>query len=610
MKELVAATREILRKAPPKKQTPPILIPAIGEPGDSLRPPAKTRNQSGGKGVWDVMPPVFTLLRPRLAALMLLPLSLSAAPEPASSGARPNIVFIFSDDHAAQALGAYGSRFGDDVTPRLDRMAKEGVTVENCACGNPLCGPSRAIVLTGKFSNANRFFSNEYSPVFDGAQQTLPKLMHAAGYQSAMIGKWHLGGKPVGFDHYEILNGHGTYYAPDLITAEGVKKNPGAYVTDLLTDRAIAWMDKGRDPAKPFLLMLHHKAPHRNWLPGPGEMALFKNRDWPEPAGLRDDYAGRSPAPAEANMRIGDNMYFANDLLVKPDPKEFMASGLSGYFSQMTPAQRALFDASYGAENAAFLKNPPTGDALLKWKYQRYMTDYLRCVAGVDKSVGRVLDYLKARGLDKNTVVIYSSDQGFFLGEHGFYDKRFAYEESLRMPFIASWPGHFKAGSRATGLMQNTDFLPTFLDLAGAPVPADVHGISALPILTGEKTELHDATYTHFYEDTIEHHAAAYVAVRTQHRKLINYYDRGVVEMFDLDKDSKEMLSVADDPAYAAERKALEKRLAELAAQYGDKTGPWGDDRGGAVPKKLRVKPGQKMPLPALSIHAAGDVTP
>lgn len=544
------------------------------------------------------------MMRPLALLLLLLPAALPAA-EPASAphGSRPNIVFIFSDDHAAQALGAYGSRFGNDVTPRLDRMAREGVTVENCACGNPLCGPSRAIVLTGKFSHANRFFSNEYSPAFDGKQATLPKLMHDAGYQSAIIGKWHLGGKPAGFDRYEILSGHGTYYAPVLITPEGVKKNPGTYVTDLLTDRAIDWLRNGRDAKKPFVLMLHHKAPHRNWLPGPEEAALFPDRVWPEPDGLRDDYAGRSAAPAEARMRISDHLYFENDLHIRVSEKEFMHGALESDRAGMTPEQRRIFDAQFAEQNAAFLKNPPTGDALLKWKYQRYMTEYLRCVAGVDKSVGRVLDFLKAAGLDENTIVIYSSDQGFFLGEHGFYDKRFAYEESLRMPFIARWPGHLKAGSRVAGLMQNTDFLPTFLDLAGAKTPADMHGVSALPLLAGEKSDIRDATYTHFYEDTSEHHAAAYVAVRTKNRKLIRYYERGVVEMFDLEKDPEEMRSVADDPAYASERAALEERLAELAARYGDKTSPWGDDKSGDAPARHRAKSGGKAPSPALPIR-------
>lgn len=539
-----------------------------------------------------------TLLAATLAALVSLT-PVQAAP--ALAGTKPNIVFIFSDDHAAQALGAYGSRFGPDITPRLDKLAKDGVTFESTICGNPLCGPSRATLMTGKFSHANRFFSNEYSPPFDGSQPTLPKLMHAAGYEAAIIGKWHLASTPIGFDHYEILPGHGSYYNPVLISDKGRQNYPDGYVTDVITDRALNWLEHGRDPRKPFLLMIHHKAPHRNWVPGPEEMKLFHGRVWPEPENLRDDYSNRSPAAADARMRISEHMYFDNDLLAPTGKPEFMGGSLERVLKVMPAEARRQFESAYGKDNAELIKNPPKGDALLSWKYQRYMTNYLRCVAGVDRNVGRVLDALKASGLDQNTVVIYSSDQGFFLGEHGWYDKRFAYEESARMPFILSWPGKTSPGTRVSALTQNTDFLPTFLDLAGASIPADLHGLSVLPLLTGEKQNLRDATYTHFYEDTGEHHAAAYVAIRTKTHKLIRYHERGFTELYDLTKDPEEMHSVADDPGYAKARKALEKRLAELAAETGDKTAPWGDDSGGAVPTNRRVNPGSKAPVPAFT---------
>ncbi len=549
---------------------------------------------------------------PRLApALSLVALSsfvasagvAQEAPAAKLSGAKPNIIFIFSDDHAAQALGAYGSRFGDDVTPRLDAMAREGVTFENCVCGNPICGPSRGIVLTGRFSHSNRYFSNELSPAFDTRQRMLPQVMREAGYQSALIGKWHLGdasAPKAGFDHFEALPGHGQYYSPELNTATGRKKYPG-HVTEVLTDRALEWLKSGRDPKKPFVLMLHHKAPHRNWVPGPNEVNLFKGREWPEPSNLFDDYATRSPAAAEARMRIGDHLYFDNDLLLPTGRKEFLGGGLSASLVRMSPEERAIFEKAYAEENAAFLANPPKGEALLRWKYRRYMTNYLRCVKGVDTSVGRVLDYLKAAGLDENTVVVYSSDQGFFLGEHGWYDKRFAYEESLRMPLIVRWPGKLKPGARVPGLVQNADFLPTFMDFAGLPADPAMHGVSLAPLLTGEKTSVRDAAYTHFYEDTVEHHVGAYVSVRTADRKLIRYYERGFTEMYDLTRDPREMRNIADDPAFAAERKALEKRLEELAVRYADKTAPWGDDKGGEVPERARVKPGSKAPAPAFS---------
>lgn len=519
------------------------------------------------------------------------------------AGTKPNIVFIFSDDHATQALGAYGSRFGSDITPRLDSLAKAGVTFENTICGNPLCGPSRATLMTGRFSNGNRFFSNEYSPGFDGSQATLPKLMRGAGYETAMIGKWHLASTPIGFDHYEILPGHGSYYNPVLISEKGTENYPDGYVSDVITDRALNWLKNDRDPKKPFVLMVHHKAPHRNWMPGPEEMHLFRGRVWPEPKNLRDDYVNRSPAAADARMRISDHMYFDNDMLLPTGKKEFMGGSLDSILGSMPKDARRRFENAYGEDNADFLENPPTGDALLGWKYQRYITNYLRTVAGVDRSVGRILDELKAAKLDGNTVVIYSSDQGFFLGEHGWYDKRFAYEESARMPFLLSWPGKIAAGTRIPALTQNTDFLPTFLDLAGLPIPENMNGVSLVPLLIGEKESVRDATYTHFYEDTGEHHAAAYVAIRTLTHKLICYYERGYTEMYDLARDPHEMRSVADLPEYRSARGVLEKRLAELAEQHGDRTAPWGDDPGGAVPEKNRVRPGSTGPIPAFPVE-------
>lgn len=521
------------------------------------------------------------------------------AEAPALAGSKPNIVFIFSDDHATQALGAYGSRFGADITPRLDSLAKNGVTFESTMCGNPLCGPSRATLLTGRYSHGNRFFSNEFSPAFDGSQATLPKLMRGAGYETALIGKWHLTSTPVGFDHFEILPGHGSYYHPVLISEKGPKTYPDGYVTDVITDRALNWLKNDRDPKKPFVLMVHHKAPHRNWVPGPEEMNLFHGRVWPEPENLRDDYADRSPVAADARMRISDHLYFDNDLLLPTGKKEFMGGSVAGILKSMPERARGRFEEVYGKENAEFLKNPPTGDALLSWKYQRYITNYLRCVAGVDRSVGRILDELKAAKLDENTIVIYCSDQGFFLGEHGWYDKRFAYEESARMPFLLSWPGKVAAGTRIPALTQNTDFLPTFLDLAGLSIPKELDGVSLVPLLTGKKKDVRDATYTHFYEDTGEHHAAAYVAIRTKTHKLIRYYDRGFTELYDLVKDPHEMHSVADLPDYQTERRALEKRLSELAGEYGDQTAPWGNDPGGAVPEGSRVRPDSKAPVPA-----------
>lgn len=523
----------------------------------------------------------------RIAPFLLAASPLLAGPAPSAlSGQKPNIVFIFTDDHAAQALGAYGSRFGDDVTPRLDAMAREGVSFENCVCGNPLSGPSRAIVLTGKFSHANRYFSNEYSPDFDGRQETLPKIMARAGYVTAILGKWHLGGLPAGFDHYDILPGHGRYYNPEFISPKGRKTETG-YVTDLLADKAIAWMRSGRDPAKPFVLMIHHKAPHRNWQPGPNEVNLWPGRVWPEPVNLRDDYKNRATPIAAARMRVSQ-LELDNDLHMPPSP-EPAAGSFASTVRSMTPEQREKFTAAFAGENAAFRAAGPKGDDLLRWKYRRYITEYMRCIKGVDNSVGRVLDYLKESGLDENTVVVYSSDQGFFLGEHGLFDKRLPYAESVRMPLLVRWPGRLKPGARVPAIVQNTDFLPTFMDLAGLPQDRSLHGRSMLPLMTGESAAIRDAAYTHFYEHTAEHNAAANVALRTRDRLLVRYYETGETELFDLAKDPHEMRSVAEDPAYAKELAGLRQRLAELAAEYGDRTLPWGDDEAGAPPA-LRKK--------------------
>ncbi len=535
-------------------------------------------------------------MRPRsalsLAALAAAPLLGSATAHAATlSGKKPNIIFIFTDDHAWQAMGAYGSRFGADVTPRLDAMAKEGVTFENCVCGNPLSGPSRAIVLTGKFSHANRYFSNEYSPDFDGKQETLPKVMARAGYQSAILGKWHLGGRPVGFDHFDILPGHGRYYNPEFISPKGKKVEEG-YITDLLADKAIDWMKNGRDASKPFVLMVHHKAPHRNWQPGPNEVNLWPGRVWPEPANLRDDYKNRAKPIAEARMRISQ-FDLDNDLHMPSVPNPEKGS-FAGTIKGMTPDQREKFTGAFEPENAAFRANRPKGDELLKWKYQRYITEYMRCIKGVDNSVGRILDHLKASGLDENTLVVYSSDQGFFLGEHGLYDKRLPYVESVRMPLLVRWPGKLRPGSRVPAIVQNTDFLPTFMDLAGLPPDKTMHGKSMLPLMTGQARALRDAAYTHFYEHTGEHNAAANVALRTNEHLLVRYYDTNETELFDLKKDPHEMRSVADEPAYASTRKRLEARLAAMAAEYGDKTLPWGDDDAGVPPHTKAKKKAAK----------------
>jgi len=462
---------------------------------------------------------------------------------------RPNILFIFTDDHAAQAVGCYGSKINQ--TPHLDRIAREGMLFRNCFVTNALCGPSRACILTGKYSHLNGFFMN--GDRFDGSQQTFPKLLQNAGYQTAIVGKWHLETDPTGFDHWEVLVGQGTYYNPVLIQ-NGVRKKFTGYVTDIITDRAIDWLDR-RDASKPFLLMYQHKAPHREWEPGPQNLNLFQDRTIPEPATLFDDYTGRTSAAHLQDMTIAKTMT-PKDLKLVPPPN-------------LTPEQLETWNAAYTSENDAFHAAKLEGDDLVRWKYQRYLKDYLRCIASVDDNVGRMLDYLDRTGLAKNTIIVYSSDNGFFLGEHGWFDKRFMYEESLRVPLMVRWPGVVQPGSVNGDLVSNLDFAETFLDAAGVAVPDDMQGRSLVPSLKGETPDdWRKAFYYHYYEFLADqptpHMVRRHCGVRTATHKLIHFYQLGEWELFDLEKDPQELRSVYDDPAYADIRQELTDQLTRL----------------------------------------------
>jgi arylsulfatase A-like enzyme len=481
----------------------------------------------------------------------LLPLLLVVlAPGLAVAETRPNILFIFSDDHAAHAIGAYGSKI--NKTPSIDRLAREGMLFRNCFCTNSICAPSRAVVLTGKHSHINGVIDNVAR--FDGSQQHVAKLLQKAGYQTAMLGKWHLKSTPTGFDHWEVLPGQGVYYNPLFLTAKGKVKHTG-YVTDLITDKALAWLDRGRDKTKPFLLMYQHKAPHRSWEPGPKHLALYRDVKIPEPATLFDDHAGLASPAKKQEMTIAGHLT-PRDLKLTPPPG-------------LTPEQRKTWDAAYGPENEAFKKAKLTGKDLVRWKYQRYIKDYLRCVAGVDDNIGRVLKYLDDSGLAKNTVVIYSSDQGFYLGDRGWYDKRWMYEESLRMPFIVRWPGTVKPGVENRDLVQNLDFAQTFLDIAGARAPADMQGRSLAPLLkSATPKDWRKSIYYHYYEYPAVHMVQRHYGVRTQRYKLIHYYLVNEWELFDLEKDPGERKSVYADSAYAETVKELKAELTRLRKLY------------------------------------------
>ena len=500
-------------------------------------------------------------------------LALCAARYANAEAARPNILFIFSDDHAAQAIGAYGSTINQ--TPHIDRMAREGAVFVNSFCANSLCGPSRACILSGKHNHLNGFRRN--GDRFDPNQTTFPPLLQQAGYETAVIGKWHLGTDPVGFDHWEVLPGQGHYYNPDFLQMTGDKQRYEGYCTDIITDLAVTWLKEGRDPNKPFFLMCQHKAPHRNWAPAARHFDLFP-QPVPEPATLRDDYSRRTALLKENEMSIRDHFHWAHDMKLHGEnrfPAHFRDRWPNGEYQRMSPAQKKAWDAHYEPLNAAFIQDMKDGslsaDDILAWKYQRYITDYLKCVQAVDDGVGRLLDYLDEAGLADNTVVIYCSDQGFYLGEHGWYDKRWMFEESLRMPFVIRWPGQLAPGVKPSTLIQNIDYGPTFLEIAGAEVPDEMQGRSLLPVLEngGQPTsDWRDAIYYAYYENAAVHAVPMHDGVRTQRYKLMYFPRTRQWQLFDLETDPQELTSVHDQPQYAEILTAMQKRYRDVRSFY------------------------------------------
>ena len=505
---------------------------------------------------------------------LILLLTFALLEQTASAQEQPNILFIFSDDHAPNAIGAFGSKI--NKTPHLDRIASEGAKFNNSFCANSICGPSRACILTGKHSHMNGFLRNGNR--FDGTQLTFPKLMQNAGYQTAMLGKWHLSSDPTGFDYWEVLPGQGSYYNPDFIQMDGSRKRYHGYCTDLITDMALEWL-KNRDGDKPFLMMCQHKAPHRNWAPHPRHFSLYKNEDVPEPATLHDDYSGRSSLLRQNEMSIRSHMRWAHDMKFHGDvlfPEHFGTSpGRNGEYGRMTDEQKATWDAQYEPENKAFIEKMKAGKLtdkeIISWKYQRYIKDYLRCIQAVDDGVGRLLKFLDDNDLAKNTVVIYSSDQGFYLGEHGWYDKRWMFEESLRMPFLIRWPGVIRPGTDAPALIQNIDYGPTFLEMAGAEVPAEMQGRSIVEVLknNGRPTaSWRDSIYYAYYENAAVHNVPVHDGVRSDRYKLMYYPRTREWNLFDLEKDPQEMRSFHDDLTYAKVLSGMQKRYHDLRDFY------------------------------------------
>jgi len=463
----------------------------------------------------------------------------------AEAAERPNIVWIFSDDHAYQAIGAYGGRLEqENLTPNIDRIARDGMVFERAYVANSICAPSRATLLTGKHSHLNGKYDNKGG--FQHDQQQFQKILQRSGYQTAMIGKIHLAGKMQGFDYWEVLPGQGRYWNPVFVTEEGQTNYPNEHSTDVITGRALNWLENGRDRDKPFMLMVHYKAPHRNWQPTTRWKEKFKNRMWPEPETLFDDYTGRGTAAHEQDMTIAKTMSMTKD--VKSDQPERQEE----------------------------LKTIDSGDsqALTRLKYQWYMRDYLACVAGVDESVGKLLEYLKDKQLDKNTVVMYSSDQGFYLGEHGWFDKRFMYEESFRTPLLARWPGVIEPGSRNDDLVQNIDFAETFLDLAKVPIPEDMQGKSLVPLMRGETpANWRKSLYYHYYEYPAVHSVRRHEGVADERYKLIRFYGKDVPngeewEFYDLKNDPNEKKSIYTDPEQKERVAEMKKELQRLRVLY------------------------------------------
>ena len=493
----------------------------------------------------------------------------------AASAERPNILFIMADDHAERAIGAYGSDLIE--TPHIDRIANEGVRFANSFVTNSICAPSRAVFLTGKYSHRNGLRDNR--DTFDGSQVTLPKLLQSAGYETALIGKWHLKSEPTGFDEWKILVDQGHYYNPVFID-NGTEVQREGYVTDLITDLALRFL-ADRDESRPFLLLYQHKAPHRNWMPHPRHF-IDESHGFPLPGTFWDDYEGR-PAAAGQDMRIAD-MWLSLDLKLQQeyygtetgtggndnwDPTD----GWANDYGRMTDEQKAAWDAHYDPIGEAFRASRPTSRALAEWKYQRYMRDYLGSVAAIDEGVGRLLDYLDEAGLAENTIVVYTSDQGFYLGEHGWYDKRFMYEESLRTPLVVRFPAAFAAGQVNDDLVLNLDVPPTLLDLAGVEIPADMQGRSLRPLMNeSHSADWRDAIYYRYYEYPHGwHKVRPHYGVRTDRYKLIHFEgDMDVWELFDLQTDPNELDNLYGRDDYDAVQEALHARLSELQQELGD----------------------------------------
>jgi len=495
---------------------------------------------------------------------------------------RPNIIFIMSDDHAYQAISAYQDNL--IATPNIDRIAQQGMLFNNACVTNSICAPSRATILTGKHTHLNGKIDNRMP--FDTTNITFPLLFQQAGYETAMFGKLHFGNNPKGIDDFLILPGQGNYINPDFITPKGDTTIIG-YVTDIITDLTLNWLDLKRDPEKPFMLMYLHKAPHRPWWPRADKFKEFSKKHFPEPTTLFDDYKGKGSAAKEAEMNLLSHMKYGHDTKIRPETLAEMGSvlpeipamkwnkvdGFSGPYNRAKEAQKALYDPIIDSINLEFKQDWPSmsREEKMRWKYQRYMQDYLGTISSVDDNVGRLLDYLEETELDQNTMIIYTSDQGFYLGEHGWFDKRFIYDESFKTPLLIQWPGHIAPGSTNDEMVQNLDFAQTLLEVANIEAPGDMQGESILSLLKSENTWTREAVYYHYYEYPAVHMVKRHYGIVSKTYKLVHfYYDVDEWELYDRLKDPSELHNIYDDPAYASIVTQLKLELKEMRIKYQD----------------------------------------
>lgn len=474
---------------------------------------------------------------------------------------RPNIIFIMSDDHTTQAISAYDTIYAKYFpTPNIDRIADEGIRFDNVYCANAICGPSRAIIISGKYSHKNGYYKNESGGHFNPDQWTFPEELHKNGYKTAMLGKWHLGTKPRGFDYYMYHNNpgqQGTYYDP-VYDLNGEQEVIKGYATNITADSAIAWIDRVKDSGSPFAMLLHFKAPHRNWFPDKKYENMFPDIDMPYPKTFNDNYEGRE--------KTAGNTWMTMDYLNHKDMKLTPPAGLKG--KELNQWY------SYGnkAGEAWMPEGCKTTEEARKWKYQRFIKDYLACVKSVDDNVGRLLDFLDKNNLAENTIVIYTGDQGFYLGDHGFFDKRLIYEPSFRMPFLVRYPAKLKAGQKNHNLISNVDFAPTLIDFAGLKSPDEVQGHSFKDVIEGKKeVKWNDKVYYHYYEWPFWHHVEPHYGMRTKRYKIAHfYYNIDAWELYDMEKDPDEMHNVIDDPAYSEIAVKLKKELKQLMIEVDD----------------------------------------